>query len=433
MNLRLRNWIFPVAALVAWTIVIGLGAIAAFSLPTSAERQAEREKLRQLDPAVRRQIQQAYERFRNLDPQEKAQLHELHASLEAHPRQAELRRIMSAYYDWLRTVAPYERFELRRLPVEKRLARVQQLHEEQARWRAGVEAMRASFQREWFRRLFPPGLTKEDVEAIGGFCEELADKHVDRFLALVPEEFRAQLRAEWQANKNNPTRKREVLGWLWLRWQLDHPDKLPPLVEEEREQLLSRLTPASRAKLVAMPPGDQERIIARAMRFLAVNYFASKAIEGPPPIISEQELAGFLEQTMSAERREELFRLSPAERRGRLWFEFLRSRWRELAEGPPPGGGPAWSRPRFPGGPPGMSPPAPGLGPGVPPGGFGPGRPRRSVEGPSQEFRAPAPGPDSPPDFRPSPPGEPPQKPGQSPGYPGESAGTNEAESASLR
>ena len=392
--------ILVLAAVGAW-IALGLAATWGHSLLFSPSDAASPEKtvFSQLDPGTKRKILQAYERFISFPPERQASLREIHQYVEESGRAEELRWLMDQYSRFLASLPPYERVELQQLPPEQRLTRTKELYAERQRQRSRMEAFWSKWRAEWHRRLFPAELRPEDVEAIGRWAEEFGTKHIAVLLHHVPAERRSRIEEEL-SRATDPSRRREILAWLWLRWQVSFPGRLPPAEPEARKQILELLSPGTRARLELLPAEEQERIFFRAIRYWVATQVSLRTWEGPPPVISEQELANFLQQTLGAERREDLFRAEPGERMRRLWWEFLRSRWAEIPEGQPatPGGWPgmpAGPAPFRPGGPPGFGlPPGGGMGPGVPGGPVGPGGPRRrppsGLQSPSErEVREP--------------------------------------------
>jgi len=375
--------ILVLAAVGAW-IALGLAAAWAYSLlffppdPASPEGVA----FSQMDPGTKRKILQAYERFTSFPPERQASLREIHHYVEGSGRAEELCRLMDQYSRFLASLPPYERVELQQLPPERRVQRTKELYAERQRQRSRMEAFWGKWRAEWHRRLFPAELTPDDVEAIGRWAEEFGTKQTAVLLHHVPAERQSRIKEEL-SRATDAGRRREILAWLWLRWQVSFPGKLPPAEPEARKQILELLSPSTRARLELLPPEEQERIFFRAIRYWVATQVSPRTWEGPPPVISEQELANFLHQTLGAERREDLFRAEPGERMSRLWWEFLRSRWAEVPEGQPVGPGgwpgmPGGPAPFRPGGPPGFGlPPGGGMGPGVPGGPVGPGGSRR--------------------------------------------------------
>jgi hypothetical protein len=391
-----------VAALAAW-IALGLAAAWGYAvLFLSQDPEAPTETFfAQMDPGAKRKILQAYERFIAFPPERQLKLRELHQYVEGSGRAEELRRLMDQYSRFLASLPPYERVELQQLTPDRRAARTKELYAERQRHRSRIEAFWIKLRADWHRRLFPPELTPEDVDAVGRWAEEFGTKHTAVLLHHVPADRRSRIEEELSRTRE-PGRRREILAWLWLRWQVSFPGKLPPAEPEARQQLLELLSPNTRLRLQALPSGEQDRIFFRAIRYWVASQLSGRTWEGPPPVISEEELAVFLQQTLSPERREDLFRSEPGERMSRLWWEFLRSRWVEAPEGQPSGVG-AWPGippgpgPFRPGGPPGFGlPPGVGIGPPAPGGTSPPGGPRRR-----------------PPSGMPSPPGREPGRPGE--------------------
>jgi hypothetical protein len=358
------------------------------------------EEFAQRDASSRRRLAAAHDRFASFSPEVQERIRQLHRHIETSDRRDQLRRTMEQYCRFLTSLPPYERVELQTLPPEKRLERTRQLYEEQRRHRARMEAFWAKWRAEWNRRLFPLELRPEDVEAIGRWAEQFALQHGETLLEKVSAERRERIRRELERVEKDPAQRREILAWLWFRWQVDFPGKLPPLDEKSQEELFRGLTAGTRQRLETLPAAERDRIIFRALRYWVANQLAARSWTGPPPVISEQELAVFLQQTLSPERREDLFRAEPGERMRRLWLEFVRSRWAEVPEGQPPmgmfrPGGPGGPGPFWPGMPPGVGPERPEswggpgeLSPGPPagPGNIGPPRgARRPQQPPTSE------------------------------------------------
>lgn len=362
--------VLVVLAIAAWAAV-GLAAGWGFSaLFSPSELSAQAEAFGKLDPAAKRKVLAAYERFVALPAETQAQIRQLHQAIEASGRASELFAVAESYIRFLSSLPPYERVQLQALPPQERIERTRKLFAERQQQRMRMEAFWSKWRSDFHRRLYPTELTPEDVAGIARWAEERGPRYVDALIEHVPAEHRQRIRQELAASANNPAARREILGWLWLRWQLNFPGKLPPLDSAARADLLASLTPATRARVASLPEAEQDRIFFRALRYIVASQFAGRSLEGPPPVISERELALFLQQTLSPERREELFRIEPGERAGRLWWEFLRSRWADVPEGQPPfaggrGGGPPPPMGFWPGGP-GPFGPAPG---GVAPGG----------------------------------------------------------------
>lgn len=382
-----RLWI--ILACAAW-LAVGLAAAATFSrVGISPELADEAEAFARLDASTKRKLLAAHERFHSLSDEAQAEIRRLHQAIHASGRAPELLKLIDQYSRFLTSLPPYDRVELQRLAPQQRVERTRALYAERRRQKARMEAIVTKWRSDWLRRLFPAELTPEDINGIARWAEEFGPQYAEALMEHVPAEVRQQLREELHRAAKDPVRRREILGWLWLRWQVNFPGKLPPLEPAARERLLESLTPASRARIAALPEPEQDRIFFRALRYLVASQFATRSLEGPPPVISEGELAMFLQQTLSPERREELFRVEPGERMGRLWWEFLRSRWAEVPEGQPPF---PFGRPPGPTPPMGMRPGGPPFGPGAGPPGPGAGPPReepfnRQGDGPARPRR----------------------------------------------
>ncbi len=223
-----------------WALGAGLAAAAACFLwwrITSAQAdetlQMRRAKIESLSPAAKEALLERYRRFMRLDPAEQDRVRRLHAALAQDPQRPELRQVMLHYYDWLKTLPPYQQAELRELAPAQRVQQIKRLLEWQAQRRGKSPALAESLRDYRLgRRLLPPAgkrgawLSPQDIEALLQWFERYVARHADQILRLLPEAQRKQLAREL-AQTQDPLRRHELLIAMWLRWQLDNPGKVP--------------------------------------------------------------------------------------------------------------------------------------------------------------------------------------------------------------
>jgi hypothetical protein len=294
-----------------------------------------RERVAQMPEPEKQQLRERQEYFEQLDPAERQRLRALDADLAADPQGPALRRAMSLYYEWLKTIDDAtERAELRQRPPAERLARVEELRAEQAR------------QAE--RRLLA-----EDQEVLRPWLEEA-------IRTRLPEDERAAFDAA------EPGARMWLIGGeLWRRyegWQGagNFAKKLTP---EELTRLHDALSPEAQARLDARGMLEQQQALVGDWIGELLWSFGRRAQRTDP---SDPELERFFREGLTAQRQAELDGLPEHRRRQRIREWYLE--WREAEGlpppepsgfGPPPGGdrGQRFRSRRPQGGPPGPPPP----------------------------------------------------------------------------
>lgn len=381
-------------------VLVGLAAVCACLLWACLVRADEplvkrRKEIADMTPAQKQQLLRHYGRFIALDPKEQQRLCQLHRDIERHQRSHELRQVMHRYYEWLKTLSSYQRADLLQLSADERIERIKQLKEEQARRQSARASFADGFGSERIKNALSQRpefkdaqrLTAEDLQALLGWIEEFAARYRAYLLQSMPEDRQQRMQQELEKAEDSP-RGRDFFGlMLWLRWQLDHPEELPPGSRAELKDLRAKLSPATRQWLEAKPEEEQWQAIAGWIRLLVVLPFAVRRAGSLSPVISEDELASFLEQQLSDEQRDRLLSLPAEEMQRQLQWMYLRWKMPDLAFvfEERAGRGPPWSGSRRPG-PPGSGPRRPGGGPGKrPPGRPGLGGPNAVPEKPKPQ------------------------------------------------
>ncbi len=329
-----------------WALGAGLAAAAACFLwwrITSAQAdetlQMRRAKIESLSPAAKEALLERYRRFMRLDPAEQDRVRRLHAALAQDPQRPELRQVMLHYYDWLKTLPPYQQAELRELAPAQRVQQIKRLLEWQAQRRGKSPALAESLRDYRLgRRLLPPAgkrgawLSPQDIEALLQWFERYVARHADQILRLLPEAQRKQLAREL-AQTQDPLRRHELLIAMWLRWQLDNPGKVPLPDAEDLAELRSHLSPETRRRLQQRPPPEQWRLLSSVIPMFVLQQYAARRMDGVFPAVTEEELAQFFEKELKPMQRDQLLNLPADDMARELWRMYLR--WK-LAQLPGP-------------------------------------------------------------------------------------------------
>lgn len=328
-----------------------LGSLAIWAMVPSRGRAEDRPadrraQIESLPAAQKQELWENEKRLLNLDRAERDRLRQLSREVEADPEGPELRRVMQRYYDWLKTLPPYQRAELQGLSPEDRVRRIQAILADQSRkaGRGGVWGEYA--RREWRSGSYPSGpkrppsrLDPADWEGLFTWLDGYVRSHTKEILEKIPPAHRDRVQKEL-AQRTDPVRRQELIGWIWLWWQLDSRGKFPSLSEREVADLLSKLSPATRKKLESLPAPTQRRAVSGLFTSFMLHQDAARHAGVRLPSASEEELAQFFERELKPAERERLLSLSGEEMQQALWRMYIR--WK-IPKLPPPGAG--WDRP----------------------------------------------------------------------------------------
>ncbi len=327
---RVRSRAVGCAVALAWTLAAGVSAHAEESL---ADR---RERIEKLSPASKQELLDHQEKFLKLDTAERERLRRLSRELEEDPRGAELRLVMQRYYDWLKTLPPYQRAQLRELPPEQRVKRIQALLDDQSRKAGRGEAWGELARRE-SRAGDLPGMPKRaskrldpaDMEGLFAWMDDYAKRHTDQMLEKLPPKDRERVRQEL-TRVTDPVRRQELIGWIWLWWQLDNRGRQPSISDRELADLRSKLSPATREKLQSRPPAEQWRAVSGLFTSFMLRQYSARHAGVSIHSATEKELASFFEHELAPQQRELLMNLSGDEMQRALWRMYLSWKLRQL-------------------------------------------------------------------------------------------------------
>ena len=268
---------------------------------TPAERRA---RIAALPPAEQQQLLARQERFNRLPPAEREKLRRLDEQLTGSPRQAELRTVMAAYHDWLKTLNPSQRDQLRQLPPAARVTRVKELREQELKRNSDrlAEVDYAPL-RTWLLALIRPNLTDEQRKDM----EERPEAERENFVLII-------------AGQTFRTRPGQRLpDWASLR---------ELLAEDRVNELRETLSASAQQQLDARTDWDgpySKRWLVITWVWQWLGHIESQRPEFPSPEEMREALLGYFESDLFDERRERLMTLSREQRMRELSEEYWRS------------------------------------------------------------------------------------------------------------
>ncbi len=278
------------------------------------EARSDRGRVESMTPAQKHELAQRRQRFAALEPDEQDQLRRLHDQIERDPNSPELRRVMSRYYEWLKTLPPYVRAELAELPMAERVERIRKLRDEERRQQAKQ-------------------LGTGDAEVLRKWMESVIGRHEDQIIRALPEPMRQRL-----DGMEASMRRRAIMGALLMRWHSTGPGKTPPIPERELAELRSKLSVSARGSLESLSPVDQWRMVSGWSRQVSRHRsFGRRPGHGEPSkgdqSKTDEELAQFFEHELSAKQRDRLLGLPAEQMQQELWRMYMF--WQKGSEGSP--------------------------------------------------------------------------------------------------
>ena len=309
-------------------ILVALVACVFQSAAAGADEVSVRERLAAMTPAEREEFERKQRRFYELPEAEQERLRQLHTEITTAPDAAQLVQAMQRYHEWLKTLRPGERAELRSLPLDQRIQRIKQLRDNQALQR--------------FRQMTASTLDADDLRHIGEWARDYLRRHESEIVATMPPEQQQAYR-----ESKDVRYKGFLLTMAFLRLEANRLN----ISQEEVNDLLARLSPDAQKLLPRETDAQQRNRMLRT--WIEVALWSPWRRDHPQPEVSQDELARFLEKEVSPEQREYLEGL-PAElfrREAERLYHFYKRR----GEGfPPRGRGRSGSEPP-------QSPPGPPL------------------------------------------------------------------------
>ena len=337
----------------------GFSSLRTFFLPKVLKERLD--QFLAMTPAQQAELMEHQRQLAKLDPARQEWLRSVCLELHERPNAEELRKVMRRYYDWLTTLSPSVQAELLELPREQRVARIQQMLAEQAKKTVkgpGPQAVgwadpyrRAVWQAGGGARFFNPDDMVPLLEWLDAYIAEHGTKLLDEISPSHREGLKKQL-AQIAAIKDT-LHRHELVATLMLRWQLDHPGKMPKLEDRDLQEMRDRLSERTRERLQRQPIAEQWRVASTLIGFFVLSQWGPHGTHPQVSAVGDDELAQFFEKELSAKDREWLLSLPGGGER--ISQELLRRYiYRKLYQGSdrPPGFYGPWDKRGGPPGPP---------------------------------------------------------------------------------
>jgi len=290
--LRDEGLFFQMELLVLEDAETSVVARAADSLrdPTTARQTIEQMSLDEQEQLLRRQ-----EQFASLSSDERQKIREFYDRLERASDGDELRLVMRRYHQWLSTLPPYDKVELVDLDAKDRLIPIKLL--------LAVEQQKQ--------------VLTQDVVGLKSWITDYASRHEGQLLEALPEMARVRL-------KKFPEQFRHsLLGFSILRLRQDAPgENGVPLAEDDLDDLCSRLSEQTQAKLQGLSDAERWQRIQRTVD-LAFQQGRSNTNRHLLPQAPEEELDRFFEEELTAKQRDDLLGLPGDEMRRELRKQYF--------------------------------------------------------------------------------------------------------------
>lgn len=305
-----------------WLLAAGLlPALAALAEETLEQGRQRLEQMRangQFDELD--QLRRKQERFGNLPPEEQQRIRELHASIASRPDADRLYGVLHRYNEWLKTLTSEQRAELDGLPIDRRIARIKELQQQQEIRNFGL--------------LGDSKLSPEDYPRLLAWLEGFVRRHAQEIVGSLPPEYQTRFR-----QIEDPRKQTQMLMIVMARRRPGQTGQLSPQPTREDVKLLLESL-SDEAKTVFESAPDTRRKTVLVQRWVQAAVIAKMA-----PAVSADQLKTFFDQELTKEEREELDRLPPEHRERQLRQKYYARQIRRMIGGPDivprvPGDGP---------------------------------------------------------------------------------------------
>ena len=294
--------------------------IAAFGQLDQDAVKQRRERLESMSQEQRREFGKNLNKFYSdsFSESERNKLRRLHEKIAAGDDSESLIATMHRYYEWLKSVPPYDRAELENLKSpQERVEWIREYRQQQAKQRT----MQARGHDP--RNMRPGPLREENVEPLYRWLVELASRKAREFVEKLPEarrnEIRKRYHLEARSNKENEKQERleqgEFLVRVWLRHR--HTADAPLLVTpDDLEAMRRNLSPEAQAFLEKMSADQQTDTLKR----LVISHLIEKIMKAQgkrqpfdptEALPTEKELADYLQNEMDKDKRDWILTLPP--------------------------------------------------------------------------------------------------------------------------
>jgi hypothetical protein len=249
-------------------------------LETPSQR---RETLEKMTPQEKEDLRTRFDKFNALSPDEQQRLRRFEEQLNADASRDRLRRIMTQFHEWLKSLSPIERSELLALASAPRIDQIRSLqHAQEAKLGAQGGG---------------PKLSKHDVDVLHDWEADFANNHRKELIADLPPQWSTP---EWQKRFGStfaPESPRMVLLNARNHWRngMVGEGKKISVSDSELQQLMTKLSPDA-AKILE-PQTTPQRIKTIGgwiVIFSRARLFNRQPGEGPPQV-SQDELNRFFE------------------------------------------------------------------------------------------------------------------------------------------
>ena len=274
---------------------------------STAER---RQRIKDMKPAEKKQLLRKQERFAGLKPEEQKRLRELHREVEKDPKADQLRRVMHAYCEWLKSFSAYEREELLDLEPAKRIERIRELRAEEDN---RVNPKYLDGLSRWVRQYAAD--PTHQAEILRAESEEDRQRF---FTRRANERTWIAARILWEHLRPRYPEWRGWPGWS------DRPDWL---TDEVLADLRKYLPDATGKRLKKMSADQQWEVISGWVERSAGRGFSSRHFrDAPPPEDLQEEISQFFEK-LSSEEKDRLLSLPADELQRELREMYFRQLW----------------------------------------------------------------------------------------------------------
>jgi len=274
------------------------------------EQSQNRSRIDQMTDLQKRQLKDKNEAFQNLSEEERQQLREMHKQLEDAPDRDALLDVMNKYTDWLRQEISTEtqRTELASMPAVERIEEIKKIQQEK--------------QESNLRELSSNQLGLEDSRVISLWLNKLL-KTYGKEIADSEQDVISRLRRSqmvWLSRMPNSLQRNRVLAATLVSHvcRSENPLVSTIPVSDELKELVRNLS-ARGQELYQEVEGEEEReqLLARWAFIAALRSMQT---------VSEEELARFYFEGLSAEDRDYVDHLSGQRFRQVLNAYYLRDK-----------------------------------------------------------------------------------------------------------
>jgi hypothetical protein len=304
----------PIGAIaLAWLIVSAQPPFAHGQLDESTLKQ-RRARIEKMSENELREFDKNRKKFYSdsFSESERQKLRDLHRAIAKSEESKALLETMNDYYQWLKTVPPYDRAELENLDSPReRVAWIREYRQKQQRQSSEHDP----------RKRLPEPLQDENIEPLYRWLVNHAAERFEKHLQTLTSEQRRELlerfqherRAFGRPRNQEPPPTGEMLIHFWMR-RRHGPENFELIQENDLQAMRKNLSPKAQIFLEQTPPEKQFDLI-RGLIFIHLmeQYFKRRQPEAVKTLPTDEELADFLQNRMDENQRDMILTL-PADR-----------------------------------------------------------------------------------------------------------------------